>query len=54
MQSGSLDGGVDDEYNGVGLGEMSEIFVTQDDFFNAIAPFDRENMLVSFPTKQTS
>ena len=29
----SLDGGEDIIYNGVGLGKISGIFVTQDDFF---------------------
>ncbi len=33
MQAGSLDGGVNGEYNSVGLMEMSGIFMTQDDFF---------------------
>ena len=33
MQSESFDGAVGGEYNGVGLVEMYEIFVTQDDFF---------------------
>ena len=33
MQSGSLDGGVGGEYNGVDLVQASEIFVTQDEFF---------------------
>ena len=32
MQSGSLDGGMGGEYNDVGLAEISEIFVIQDDF----------------------
>ena len=32
-QSGSLDGGVGGEYNGVRLVDMFEIFVKQDDFF---------------------
>ena len=33
IQSGSCDAGVGGEYNGVGLVEMFEIFMTQDDFF---------------------
>ncbi len=53
MQLGSLDDGVGGEYNCVHLVEVSEIFVTQDDFFYTVASFDRKNM-VSFPTMQTS
>ena len=33
MQSSSLDGGVGDEYNGVSLVVIFEIFVAWDDFF---------------------
>ena len=32
MQSGPINGGMDGDYNGVDLVEISEIFVTQDDF----------------------
>ena len=46
MLSGSLAGGVGGEYNGVGLVEMSEIFLTQGDFFYSVALFNRD--LVSF------
>ena len=35
-----LNGGSDGEYNGVGLVEMSNIFTTQDDFFEGLASFD--------------
>ena len=44
MESGSLDGGVGCEYNGVGLVEMFEIFVIQDNFFYRVAPCNRENV----------
>ena len=33
MQFGPLDGGEDGKYDGVGLAEISEIFIIQDDFF---------------------
>ncbi len=33
IQTGSLDGGMSDEYNGLGFVELAEIFVTQNDFF---------------------
>ena len=40
MQFGLLDGRGDADYSGVGLVEISEIFVTQDDFAYEKAPFD--------------
>ena len=49
----SSDAANDDECNGVGLVEISEIFVTHDDFVNVMALFIRNNMLVSFPTIST-
>ena len=36
-RSGSLDGKVGGEYNSVGLVDMFEIFVKQDDFFYTVA-----------------
>ena len=39
----SLDGGVDDEHNGVNLVEISFMCVTQDDFIDGARPFDRVN-----------
>ena len=39
MQSCIFDGGVGGEYDGVGLLEIYEMFVAQDDFFQWIRPF---------------
>ena len=41
VELGSFGGGQDCEHKGVGLVEVSKIFVTQDDFFFGKAPFDR-------------
>ena len=41
MKLSSLDSGQVDEYNGIGLVEISRIFATHDTFFVDIEPFDR-------------
>ena len=41
MEFGSLDDGGNDEDNGVGFLEISEIFVRQDSFFFKTESFDR-------------
>ena len=41
MEFSLLDGGNDDKHNGVGLAEVSKIFVMNDDLFDKAAPFDR-------------
>ncbi len=38
---GSIDGGEDGEHNSVGFVAISKIFVTQDQFFDGVASFDR-------------
>ncbi len=40
MDSGSLDGGGDAEYNGVGFAESFRIYLTQTNFFFGVIPFD--------------
>ena len=50
MKCGSLDSGEDDKYNADYLVEISEIFMTQDDFlFDRVTPF---SMLISVSTRQ--
>ena len=41
IKCGSFSGGVDGEYNGVRVVEISEIFVTQGVFFFGAISFDR-------------
>ena len=41
MEFGSVDGGHDGEYNGVGFVGISRIFAMQDDYVNGTASFDK-------------
>ena len=41
MKFDSFDGGRDDEYNGVGLVKIPQVFVTQDEFFHGVMLLDR-------------
>ena len=49
---GSLDGGEDGEYNGVGFVEISEIFVSQDAILFGREPLDR--CLIHIPPGEVS
>ena len=40
MEFDLFGGGANVEYSGVGFVEISSIFVTQDDFYDATEPFD--------------
>ena len=46
MEFDSIDGGEEDEHNGVRFAKISRIFATQDLFLFGIEPFDDEDKSV--------